>query len=157
MSDVKNLEQATAVFRSVCNVLDGYEWKYDADTDKLTIRLKLSGDDLPMDFVIRVLEKQQVISILSFMPTNMPEDKRIGGAIATTIVTNKLADGSFDYDFMENTVTFRITASFLDSLISEELVDYLIRTACSTVDEYNHHFDALAKGTMTLDELFEIK
>lgn len=157
MTDAKLLKRAQKVFDTICKSLDNMNWNYERDDDKLLVGLGVQGHDIPMAFVIVVDAERQLIRCLSRLDLKFDEENAGLGNIACCLFTYKLADGSFDYDFMENTVTFRITASFLDSLISEELVDYLIRTACSTVDEYNHHFDALAKGTMTLDELFEIK
>ena len=137
MTDAKKIEQANAVYSTILSVLDGRNWKYDQKEGERVIFLKLNGDDLPMDFVIRVLEEQQVISIISFMPTSMPEDKRVEGAIATAIITNKLADGSFDYDISDGTIMFRITSSFRNSLIGETLIKYMIDVSSTTVDEYN--------------------
>ena len=108
MTDTKKIEQANAVYNTILSVLDGRSWKYDKKEEDRVIFLKVTGDDLPMDFVIRVLDEQQVISIISFMPTSMPEDKRVEGAIATTIITNQLADGSFDYDMRDGSILFRL-------------------------------------------------
>ena len=82
MTDVKKIEQAKAVYSTILSVLDGRGWKYDQKEEKNTIFLKLSGDDLPMDFVIRVLEEQQVISIISFMPASIWFDVIHAGSVA---------------------------------------------------------------------------
>lgn len=155
MTDAKKTEQAKAVYSTILSVLDGRGWKYDQEEEKNTIFLKLSGDDLPMDFVIRVLEEQQVISIISFMPTSMPEDKRVEGAIATTIITNQLADGSFDYDVSNGAIMYRITSSFKDSLIGEKLIGYMIDVSALTVDEYNDKLFMLAKGVLSLEDFMK--
>lgn len=155
MTDAKKIEQANAVYSTILSVLDGRNWKYDQKEGERVIFLKLNGDDLPMDFVIRVLEEQQVISIISFMPTSMPEDKRVEGAIATAIITNKLADGSFDFDISDGTIMFRITSSFRSSLIGETLIKYMIDVSSATVDEYNDKFFMLAKGVLSLEDFMK--
>ena len=155
MTDTKKIEQANAVYNTILSVLDGRSWKYDKKEEDRVIFLKVTGDDLPMDFVIRVLDEQQVISIISFMPTSRPEDKRVEGAIATTIITNQLADGSFDYDVSDGTIMFRITSSFKDSLIGETLIQYMIDISASTVDAYNDKLFMLAKGVLSLEDFMK--
>lgn len=157
MTDAKLLKRAQKLYDTICQTLDNRNWKYEKDENNLLIGFGVNGDDIPMAFVIVVDPERQLIRCLCRLDTKF-ENEYIGlGNIACCYFTYMLADGSFDYDFMGNTVTFRITASFMDSIISEDLINYLIDTACNTVDDYNHHFDALAKGDMTLEELFEIQ
>ena len=156
MADQKNLKRAKNVFNTICIALDNKDWKYEKNEDDLVITLLVSGDDLPMGIIIAVDADRQLIRLLSPIPSKFTDELSYLGALACCHFTYKLADGSFDYNLTEGTVVFRITSTFIDSLISEELISYIIDTACSTIDEYNHHFEALAKGDMTLDELLQI-
>lgn len=155
MTDEKKLEQAKTVYSSIGKMLVARNWKYDKDEEKLTIFLKVTGDDLPMDFVIRALPEQQLIRIISFLPAKMPEDKIVEGAVATAIVTNKLADGSFDFDISDGSIMYRITSSFRDSLIGEKLLAYMIDISSAIVDEYNDKFFMLAKGMLSLEDFMK--
>ena len=74
------------------------------------------------------------------------------GAIATCAASYGLADGSFDYDLSDGQITFRMTASFRESEIGEELLQYMVSCACVTVDEYNDKFLAIDKGLISIDD-----
>ena len=156
MADAKLMKRAQKVYNTLCLALDSLHWSYTRHENDLVVTLGVSGDDIPMGFVIAVDAERQLIRCLSQLNVKFNKNNAPIGNIACCHFTFKLNDGSFDYDYKENTVTFRITASFLDSLISEELILYLIATACNTVDDYNHHFDALANDKMTLEELLDI-
>ena len=105
-----------------------------------------------MDMVMSVDEDRQLIRLLSLVPVTMDEEKRMEGAVATTVATFGLPDGSFDYDITDGTIGFRQTVAFHDSDISENLIQYLISWACSVIDRYNDKFLALNKGYLSLED-----
>ena len=156
MTDKKLLERARNIYEKIRLTLDNMGWSYQEHEDNLVITLGVTGEDIPMGLVLAVDAERQLIRFLSRLNVEFNADTAPYGNIACCYFTYKLADGSFDYDCSNNTVTFRITASFLDSLISEELINYLISTACKTIDDFNHHFEAIANGDMTVSDIFNI-
>ena len=44
---------------------------------------------------------------------------------------------SFDYNIRDGSITFRMTASYRESVIGEGLFNYMIDCAAATVDEFN--------------------
>ena len=119
---------------------------------ELRVECSAKGDDLPMDIKIRIDSDRQLVVLLSHLPFVVSEDKRIDGAVATCYVSNKLADGSFDYDISDGSVAFRITASFANSDIGMDLIKYMIGCSSLTVDEYNDKFLALTKGLISITD-----
>ena len=103
-----------------------------------------------MQFILIVDAERQLIRVMSPLPFKMSESKRMEGAIATCAISFGMADGSFDYDFSDGTIVFRMTASFRESLIGEGLCQYLISCSWSMVDKYNNQFLALDKGIMSI-------
>lgn len=148
MNDEKYLAQQ--VYQTLCDALDRRGWNYGKEEDKLLVHFGVNGDDISMNFILIVDEERQLIRLLSQLPFKMCEDKRMDGALATCIVTNRLVDGSFDYDLSDGTIVFRMAASFRESVIGEGLFQYMIDCACSTIDEYNDKFLALDKGLMEI-------
>jgi hypothetical protein len=49
-----------------------------------------------------------------------------------------------------------MTSSFIDSLIGDELIEYMLYVSCRTVDDYNDKLEKIANGEMTLAELAEL-
>ncbi len=152
MADEKNLKLAKSVYNSLCEMLDEKNVRYDKQQDDLIISFITGGDDIPMQFLVKVDAERQLIRVLSPIPVTFGEEKRVEGAIATCHATYVLADGSFDYDFQTGKVLFRLTSSYMDSLISKNLFEYMIIIAIHTVDKYNDKFFMLAKGQMSIEE-----
>ena len=152
MADENNIKQAKTVYNTLCKALDSKKWKYQRHPEDMVGTFTSTGDDIPMEFVVFIDSDRQLVRMLSRLPFKFPEDNRVDGAAATSYITYKLADGSFDYDYSTGEVTFRLTATFIDSLISEDLLLYMVACACYTVDEYNDKLLMVAKGMLPIDQ-----
>lgn len=146
------MEHAKQIYQTLCNALDGRGWHYDTDAEKLLVGINVTGDDLPMRVVMCVDAERQLIQAFSRLPFNMSEDKRMEGAVAVCAATFGMVDGSFDYDLTNGSITFRMTASYMNSKIGEGLFLYLIDCTCAMVDEYNDKFMLLNKGLITITD-----
>lgn len=151
-------EQATTVFQRFCDYLKQNDWKFETSTsdDDCIIYTGIQGEDLPMRLVIRINIKRQLIMVLSKLPFVMPSDKRLEGAVATSIITNSLADGSFDYDLKDGEIVFRLTTNIRGGLISDETFEYLLMVSASTIDDYNDKLFMISKNKMSIDELYAL-
>ena len=155
MATEKELKHAKEVYDTLCNTLDGMKLRYGKDEDKLIIHLGMNGDDIPMDFIIHCDADRQLIRLMSFLPFKISEEKRIDGAIATSYANFLMADGSFDYNLGDGSILFRMTSSFRESLVGEDLFMYMIHIACVTVDEYNDQFLMISKGNLTIADFIK--
>ena len=151
----EKLQRALRTFETLCQSLDEHGWNYRKDEENLEIRCSARGEDLPMDIRIIVDAGRQLIILLSIMPFVTPEAKRLDTAIATSIVNNKLIDGSFDYDIASGNMVFRMTSSFIDSEIDGEVFTYMLMVSCHTIDEFNDKFFMLGKGMLPINKFIE--
>lgn len=149
------VKQAELVYQTVCAALDARSWKYSKDEAKLLVHFGVSGDDLPMRFIIVVDADRQLIRLMSPLSFKMSEDKRMEGAVAACAATYGMADGGFDYDLTDGEIVFRMTASFRESVIGEGLIQYMISCSCAMVDEYNDKFLALSKGMLSISDFIK--
>lgn len=152
MVDEKKMELAKQVYQTLCEAIERREWNFGKDEEKLLVHFGVSGDDIPMQFILIVDAERQLIRLMSPLPFKMSESKRMEGAIATCAASFGMVDGSFDYDLSDGTIVFRMTASFRESLIGEGLFQYLISCSCAMVDKYNDQFLALDKGIMSITD-----
>ena len=152
MVDEKKMELAKQVYQTLCEAIERREWNFGKDEEKLLVHFGVSGDDIPMQFILVVDAERQLIRLMSPMPFKMSESKRMEGAIATCVASFGMVDGSFDYDLSDGTIVFRMTASFRESLIGEGLFQYMISCSCAMVDKYNDQFLALDKGIMSITD-----
>lgn len=155
MANEKELRLAKSAFDACCEALDKRGWVYDKDEEKLRIDVGVTGEDLPMDFIVRFDPEYQIIKLQSLLPFKMNEEKRVEGAIAINSINFSLADGSFDYDFGDGSIAFRLTSSFRGSLIDDDLLSYMIDISCHTIDEYNDRLLMLSKGKISWSDIVE--
>ena len=155
MREEINMKNAKEVFDTLVKALNDLDWTFKKNEDDLVIISAVKGDDIPIEFIVKVNPKNEVVQFLSKLPFNMPEDKRVDGAIAVCVANYGLVDGSFDYDLRDGEILFRLTSSYRESTLSEDLFEYMIMVAASTVDQYNDKFFMIAKGMMTVQQFLE--
>ena len=148
-------EAADKAYKTLCTMLDNKGWRYKKDNEGRVINCSARGEDLPMDIIIRVDEERSLISLLSRMPFDIKEEKKIDAAIAVTMVNSYLADGHFIYDLASGGIVFKMTSSFLGSELGELLFEYMLLVSCHTIDEYNDKFLMLSLGNLDIDAFAE--
>lgn len=157
MNDDKQLKNAQEVYKTLCEMLDDKNYSYDKHEEDLVVALVMHGEDIPMQIIFNVDDKREIIRLLSPIPVVFEDDKRLDGAIATSQINYRLADGSFDFDYQKGRVIFRLTSSYTDSQISKDLLEYMIGVACYTIDEYNDKLVMLAKGQLSVEDFYDKK
>lgn len=157
MEDEKKMKQAQATYQTLCKMLDTRDWKYQKNDEKLKIESGIRGEDLPIEFIMVVNPRQEIVSFFSRLPFKMSEEKRVEGALAVCLANYGMADGSFDYDISDGEIVFRMTSSFRESLLGEDLFEYMIMCAASTVDVYNDKFLMVSKGAMSIEQFIEFE
>lgn len=155
MANDNAMQIAKANYAALCKMMDNRGWHYTPDDEKLIITCSFSGEDIPMKFLLHVRADREVVSLVSFLPFKMPEDKRIDGALAVTVANHGMVNGCFDYDLSDGEVMFRLATAFHDTVLSEEVYRYMILVAASTVDRYNDRFLMLAKGKSDIKQFIE--
>lgn len=149
------MADAKTVYNTLIKMLDAHEWKYQRHDEDFVITCGARGEDLPIDIILRVQPKPKVVQFISVLPCKMPEDKRVEGAIAVCAVNYGMIHGSFDYDLSDGEIRFRLTSSYLDSIIGEDMLYYMLMLGASTVNEYNDRFLMLSKGLITIEQFLE--
>lgn len=155
MAEQEKLKLTKTTFDTLCKALEHHDWHFKKDEENLTIECGAQGDDLPMEITIVVDLERMLIILMSHLPFVMPDDKRIDAAVAVSAVNYALVDGSFDYDIKSGHMIFRMSNSFRESLVGEELFMYMILVSCHTIDEYNDKFLMLSKGMLSLEQFIE--
>lgn len=153
MAETQN--SAKEVYEELCGMLDARGWRYTRHDDDLVVTFGVSGDDIPMDYFIKVDGGRQLVSLYSRLPFIVPEEKRMEAAIAVCAATFGLVDGNFDYNINTGKITFRQTASFRSSKIGQGLFKYLIDWACAVVDRYNDRFMSLCSGAVSFTDFLD--
>jgi len=131
-------------------MLDNKEWNYKRDEENFVIIKALQGNDIPMEFIIRILPSQQIIVFTSVLPFKINKEKWVDIAIACCSVNYILLDGSFDFSVNDGIIKFRMTASYQNSSLNKELFENMLIVSACTVDEYNDKLLMLSKGNLDI-------
>ncbi len=149
--------QAKQVYDLMVKTLEEKEWKFQEHADELLIVSNYHGDDIPIDFLITIDEKREVIQFLSPLPFKFGEDKRIDGALAVCSANYGMVNGSFDYNIEDGALRFRLTTSFTGNEIGPDFFMNMMAIACATTDRYNDRFMMLAKGMISLVQFMKME
>lgn len=147
---------AKKVYDSMIKALNKQGWKFSEDKDgELIIYSNYQGEDIPIEFIIKIDEERQVLQFLSQLPFAVSEDKRVDAAIAVCVANWYMVNGSFDYNFETGKIVFRLTTSYVDSVLGEEFFMSMIATSVFTTDDYNDKFLMISKGTLSLEQFIK--
>ena len=68
-----NMQKAKEIFDALVDMLDTRDWKYEKFEEDLVIKSGIKGDDLPIEFIVVVKPKNQVVQLLSRLPFRFPK------------------------------------------------------------------------------------
>ena len=153
----ERMQEAKAVFESLVNHLNNIHLNFAQEEleDRFVIRFNMSGDDIPMRFFLYVNPNQRIITLHSPQPVKFSEDKLDIGCKAICAINYRLTDGDFQIDIRDGEVLFNMSNSYADSLISDEVFNYMLGMSINIVDEFNDKLLMLSKGLIDLDTLLE--
>lgn len=158
MNEEEKKNKAALLYRQLCKNLDDRNWTYEKNEEDMGVIFTVTGEDLPMHYMINVDAERQLIRVISPMPFTFSEDKRMDGALAICIANYGMADGGFDYDVKEGLVTFRLAVCFAgDTVVGDELFNYIVNLPCAMVDFFNDKFMALNKGLIDINKFDELR
>ena len=151
-------KQAETVYNTIIRHLDGAGLKYkvmDGRDGDYMINFTMKGKDLPMEFFIVVDVKRELIMIKSPDFTSFPAEKIGDAAKAVCAINYAIADGSYALDVKDGHLMWTMTSSYAGSLISEEVIHYMIAISIITVDKFNDMFMMLNMGILDIDTFIE--
>lgn len=151
MSDELKIKQAVKLFETFCRVLEKHDFTFEKKEEDFTLYIRTKGEDLPMDIKIHISPDILLATVWSILPLKFPKEKITEAAVAIAVINWKLKDGNFDLDITDGTVGYRQTLGFRESLISDELCEYMVILPCICIDDFNDKLFLLSKGMMTIE------
>lgn len=149
--------KAQKVYKTMVKALKARNWHFEEREQDLAIVSNYTGDDLTVNFYIKVDPEREVIQYISPLPFKMDESKRVDAAVAVCVANYGLVNGSFDLDINDGEIRYRLTSSYCDSEMGEEFFYDMMAIAVLTTDKYNDRFMMLNKGLMTLQQFIDLR
>lgn len=148
----KYRKEAEQAFDTFCGLLDRLGWKYEADRNGLGITSGASGEDIPMDIILKFNPDIGRFFLMSRMPVTMKEEKRIDTALVINEFNKNKKLGAFDLDFESGMVFFKVTQCFVGCRISEDLCRFFLQFSLKFIDDYNDKFVMLNNGLISAEQ-----
>ncbi|MCM1289445.1 MAG: YbjN domain-containing protein [Corallococcus sp.] len=155
MANKINEKLAKLTYKTLLGALKTNGWNCKQNDEKRTVEYGVNGDDLHMDFTIRIDAERQLVRLHSKMPYRFPMNKIEEAALAVCSANYALACGSFDLNLQNGEVLFRLTASYRETKISEEVLLFLLNYGAWAVDKFNDKLLMVSNGTLTAQEFHE--
>lgn len=152
----EDLNEAKQILDLIRQMMDDHKWHYDLEEDKLAVITTFGGEDLPMKFSFIVAAGLKVVVLTSWMPFSFKPEKTTDIALACNKINSSIAFGRFSADLSDNTIEFRLSTNYNNSMLSKDVFDFMLAYGNKMVDDYNDKFMALSNGLIDLDRFYEI-
>ena len=147
---------ANALYKTLCQTLNNMGWKYSREEEKFIVRTSAVGDTpkngMDIKIMIKIDAEREVMYLKSPMQFEIPAHARDTIGKAVILANYSMLNGSFEFDFSDGYLAFKMVVPYMDSIISEAVCKYMIILSCSMTDKFNDKFQALAEARMTIDE-----
>lgn len=157
MAEIDNAVLAQEVFDRLSAFLTNEaKWKFNVHEHEgqLIITTMAQGNDLPLRFCFTVDPRTELLTIISNMTFQMPQEKLLDGAVAVSMINQMLAYGCFDYDVKTGDIAFRMSTCFKGGLASDEVFGYMLSIAAFCADRYNDKLLLISMGALSLEDFY---
>ena len=150
MEDIK-IKAAEELYALICDTVKQRNFEHKQNITEKSIELVVNVDDRTIRPQICVDQKNELVSFLHDVNCGFGITKCLDGAVAASTVTAKLQYGSFDFNYSNNTVIFRLEIPYTSSQISSETINFMLDYTITAINSYEQDFIDLSHGKIDLD------
>lgn len=156
MLDNNKMENAKSIYKLIVDYLDKKNIKCKKHEDKLTVEFSLDFEGTPLcGYSIFVNVEKEYIGALALFNIERERENINDIYVGLAKLNLMLAHGCFCYDIEGDSVVYKMETSFTDSIIAEDVIDYLYSIIMiATIDNY-YNFLLFITGRLTLDEFIK--
>ena len=142
-------------YEKLCAVFDAGGWEYEKQEEIYKVSCKGCWEDESVDIHMHV-DAQREVAVVWICPyLAIPKDMYKTMAHAVNVINDTIIFGSFDFGQARGNLLFRCTSPYKDTEVNEAWFDDLLRMSCDTVSHYMSAFRRVAKGYLSVDDLYE--
>ncbi|MDE6690408.1 MAG: YbjN domain-containing protein, partial [Clostridia bacterium] len=148
MADIiKSLAQKN--YRTLLEAVEANNWICGQDDAALKIDYGVNGDYFKMKFIIKVEAEKQLVILNSELPCKFPREKSGIAAMVICTANYALADGRFDFNLDNGSISFKMTENYRGSLLSKEAFMYLLNYSVWAIDKFYKPINDVITGKRT--------
>ena len=155
MENEQRMQDAVRTYQTLCKYLDSQNWAYDKDEDRLVTHFRVNGGEKPMHFVVLVDAERALVRVMSMLPYKI--QNHIEDVSCAVVQANyKMVSGSFDFNYKEGLILYKISASYEGGVqLGEGVFEYLIDVGIGTVFDFTDEFWMIEKEEISLEEFMK--
>lgn len=155
MTNERAIKSANEVYNTIRTLLQEKQWSFTESqkSNNLVIKCKTYGDDLPIPFQFYVNTDKCVATLSSPFNFKIPKSILEQVALIINAINTRLVEGKLCYDIIEDTISFRSSIYFEDSLISKNAISNMLYTALCTIDLYNDKLLSMVQEQISYDDM----
>lgn len=153
-SDQTEFTEETALAFFACH-LDELKWNYHRYPEKPMLYSGFNGDNVQWNFSSHAREISPGIFLLgvnSFIPNKTPSERRTTTAELLTRINFELSVGCFELDLTDGEIRFRTSLILPATDITPGIIEHLVRSNLSIVDERFPQIAAVLHSGATAEE-----
>ena len=150
--DNEKRNKAISAYSCVTLTLEARDLKFERYDDELVARCGFDTDTFPLDLTIYTLAKEEAIMILSKLPFEFPKERGTECAFAVSAINYNLNEGSFDYNFIDREIRFRLSTSYCGTDATMDLCNHLIYYSAQTIKKYSDLLYSLLADALTFEQ-----
>jgi hypothetical protein len=142
------------------NHLDELKWKYHYTDDKTTLFSGFNSEDVQWDFSAFARQKDSGLFLLgvnSFIPNKALPERRAACSELLTRLNFSLSIGCFEMNFKDGEIRFRTAAIVPATDITSGIIEHLLRSNLSIVDQHLKAIMAVLYSSVTPEEAMKPK
>lgn len=145
-------KDAKKIYETLLKAVEMNGWTCEKDDEKRSVTISVKGDDLPITFAVFIDEEKKLARLLSRLPLEFGKDKLTDGALAVCNINYALTDGRFDFDTTDGLVYYRMTATYLESNLSQVAFLYMINYATWAINTFNGKLLAISADNLDVKD-----
>ena len=150
MEDIK-IKAAEELYALICDTVKQRNFEHKQNPSEKSVELVVNIDDRTIRPEIYVDPENELVGFFYYVNCGFGITKCLDGAVAAGTVTAKLQYGSFDFDYSNNAVIFRLEIPYTLSQISSETINLMLDYTITAINSYEQDFIDLSHGKIDLD------
>ena len=147
----------SALFQTVRAYFDDNDWPVDVHDELPIVRMSYEGEHGSWPVYTRVYDERDQVAVLCTLPDLVAPKARKAVAELLARANFDLPYGSWEMDFDDGEVRFRTSIDVSRAKLTDGLLDPMVRTGLSVVDEFLPSLQAVASGKLSPAKAIETR
>lgn len=146
------MQNAADMYSRLRKMLDDMNWQYSRLKRELGVRYFVSGEDIPMEFLVKIKPDVRMLCFISILPAKFNDSNRADAVLAACAANHGMVMGSFAYNMELDRVVFMASSLYDECETGTDWLKHQMYLSQTIVEQYNDRFLMLSKGVLSVED-----